>query len=88
MWDTLYSSTSSSSGTSSGTGSSRSSGRASIYQLKRILDAREQDVLSPQPPLSLQDLEGYAESTASQLLYLQLAAAGVCGVLLDSLLSV
>jgi NADH dehydrogenase [ubiquinone] 1 alpha subcomplex assembly factor 6 len=43
-----------------------------------MLDAREQDVLSPQPPLTLQDLEGYAESTASQLLYLQLAAAGVC----------
>jgi NADH dehydrogenase [ubiquinone] 1 alpha subcomplex assembly factor 6 len=29
-----------------------------------------------QPPLCLEDLESYAENTASQLLYLQLAAAG------------
>jgi hypothetical protein len=48
------------------------------YQLKRILDAREADVLSSQPPLTLGDLEQYAESTASQLLYLQLATAGGC----------
>jgi hypothetical protein len=32
--------------------------------------------LVPQPPLRLEDLESYAENTASQLLYLQLAAAG------------
>jgi hypothetical protein len=48
------------------------------YNLKRILDAREADVLSSQPPLTLGDLEQYAESTASQLLYLQLATAGGC----------
>jgi len=41
-----------------------------------MLDAREQDQLTQQPPLSLKDLEGYAENTASQLLYLQLGAAG------------
>jgi hypothetical protein len=46
------------------------------YQLKRILDAREQDLVQPQPPVTLQELEQYAESTASQLLYLGLAAAG------------
>eukprot|EP00879_Flechtneria_rotunda_P013702 GHRR01014313.1.p1 GENE.GHRR01014313.1~~GHRR01014313.1.p1 ORF type:complete len:184 (+),score=41.98 GHRR01014313.1:468-1019(+) len=42
-----------------------------------MLDAREQDVLQHQTPLTIQDLESYAEDTASQLLYLQLAAAGV-----------
>ncbi|GAX75435.1 hypothetical protein CEUSTIGMA_g2879.t1 [Chlamydomonas eustigma] len=47
------------------------------YQLKRILDTREGDLLDDQPPLSLQGLEQYAEGSASQLLYLQLAAAGV-----------
>jgi NADH dehydrogenase [ubiquinone] 1 alpha subcomplex assembly factor 6 len=50
------------------------------YQMKRLLDAREADVLQHQTPLTLQDLESYAENTASQLLYLQLAAAGEdCG---------
>lgn len=48
----------------------------SKYQLKRMLDAREQDVLFHQTPLTVQELETYAENTASQLLYLQLAAAG------------
>jgi NADH dehydrogenase [ubiquinone] 1 alpha subcomplex assembly factor 6 len=46
------------------------------YQMKRLLDAREADVLQHQTPLTVQDLESYAENTASQLLYLQLAAAG------------
>ena len=44
------------------------------YNLKRILDTRETDLLDAQPPLSI---EGYSEGSASQLLYLQLAAAGV-----------
>jgi hypothetical protein len=74
LWDTLYSSSSSNS--SSNAGSSKSSSKASIYQLKRMLDAREQDLLDPQPPLGLKDLETYGEATASQLLYLQLGAAG------------
>jgi NADH dehydrogenase [ubiquinone] 1 alpha subcomplex assembly factor 6 len=74
LWDTLYGGSSSSNAGSSS--SSKSSSRASIYQLKRILDAREQDLLVSQPPLRLDDLESYAENTASQLLYLQLAAAG------------
>eukprot|EP00877_Chromochloris_zofingiensis_P009041 jgi/Chrzof1/4390/Cz14g11110.t1 len=46
------------------------------YHLKRILDTRESDLLDNQPPLTMTDLEQYAEGTASQLLYLQLAAAG------------
>jgi hypothetical protein len=49
------------------------------YQMKRLLDAREADVLQHQTPLTVQDLESYAENTASQLLYLQLAAAGEVG---------
>jgi NADH dehydrogenase [ubiquinone] 1 alpha subcomplex assembly factor 6 len=48
----------------------------SRYQLKRLLDTRESDALSAQPPLTLDHLEQYAEGTASQLQYLQLAAAG------------
>jgi NADH dehydrogenase [ubiquinone] 1 alpha subcomplex assembly factor 6 len=51
------------------------------YQMKRLLDAREADVLQHQTPLTVQDLESYAENTASQLLYLQLAAAGTGCVL-------
>lgn len=49
----------------------------SRYSFKRIIDAREADFLDPQPPLELAALESYAEGTASQLMYLQLAAAGV-----------
>lgn len=33
---------------------------------------------SEKPPLTLEELEGHCEGTASQLLYLQLAAAGEC----------
>ena len=47
------------------------------YNVKRILDAREADLLDPQPPLDLSGLESYAESTATQLLLLQLGAAGI-----------
>ena len=47
------------------------------YNLKRLLDAREADLLDPQPPLELSGLESYAESTATQLLLLQLGAAGI-----------
>jgi NADH dehydrogenase [ubiquinone] 1 alpha subcomplex assembly factor 6 len=47
------------------------------YNLKRILDSRETDLLDAQPPLSIEGLERYSEGSASQLLYLQLAAAGV-----------
>ncbi|EFJ41732.1 hypothetical protein VOLCADRAFT_77474, partial [Volvox carteri f. nagariensis] len=51
--------------------------RFSRYCFKRIIDCREADFLDPQPPLDLQALEQYAEGTSSQLMYLQLAAAGV-----------
>ncbi len=37
------------------------------YHLKRMLDTREADALDPQPPLSLEGLERYAEGTASQV---------------------
>lgn len=47
------------------------------YHIKRILDAREADLLDPQPPIELSGLESYAESTATQLLLLQLGAAGI-----------
>ncbi|KAL6764010.1 terpenoid synthase [Haematococcus lacustris] len=43
----------------------------------RLLEAREADALDTQPPLAVDGLEQYAEGTASQLLYLQLAAVGV-----------
>ncbi|GIL86937.1 hypothetical protein Vretimale_15529 [Volvox reticuliferus] len=49
----------------------------SRYCFKRIIDCREADFLDPQPPLDLQALEKYAEGTSSQLMYLQLAAAGI-----------
>ncbi|KXZ44272.1 hypothetical protein GPECTOR_70g503 [Gonium pectorale] len=58
-------------------GSSGSAARFSRYSFKRIIDVREADFVDPQPPLDLSALEQYAEGTASQLLYLQLAAAGV-----------
>lgn len=47
------------------------------YHFKKIIDAREQDLLDPQPPLTVEGLEQYAESTASRLHYLQLAALGL-----------
>jgi NADH dehydrogenase [ubiquinone] 1 alpha subcomplex assembly factor 6 len=47
------------------------------YHLKRIADAREGDALDPQPPLTLEGLERYADATAGSLLHLQLAAVGV-----------
>ena len=37
------------------------------YNLKRILDSREADLVDAQPPLSLEGLEAYAEGTASQV---------------------
>jgi len=37
------------------------------YNLKRILDTREYDLMDSQPPLSLEGLEAYAEGTASQV---------------------
>ncbi|KAG2483804.1 hypothetical protein HYH03_017327 [Edaphochlamys debaryana] len=52
-------------------------GRFSRYSFKRIVDCREADFVDPQPPLDLRALEQYAEGTASQLMYLQLAAAGI-----------
>ncbi len=39
----------------------------SRYNLKRILDTREADLLEPQPPLLMEGLETYAEGTASQV---------------------
>ncbi|KAG1668088.1 hypothetical protein FOA52_010498 [Chlamydomonas sp. UWO 241] len=47
------------------------------YHLKRMIDTREADMLDGQPPLDMTGLEKYAEGTASQLMYLQLAAAGI-----------
>lgn len=43
---------------------------------ERLLDARDQD-LDVDQPLSLEDLERYAEQTASSLLYLTLECLGV-----------
>lgn len=48
----------------------------SRYQLRRLLDNREIDELSEQPPLTMAQLEDHVEGTASQLHYLQLSAAG------------
>lgn len=42
-----------------------------------MVDAREADYLTEQPPLDLAGLEDYAEGSASQLLYAHLAALGV-----------
>ncbi|MEW5309667.1 MAG: hypothetical protein WDW38_001537 [Sanguina aurantia] len=55
----------------------KSSTHLKKYNFTRLIDAREADVLDTQPPLDVKALEVYAESTASQLLYMQLAAAGV-----------
>lgn len=41
------------------------------YRLQKIINVREQDLLEPDPPATLQALEDYAEGTASQLLQLQ-----------------
>ncbi|KAG2442344.1 hypothetical protein HXX76_002430 [Chlamydomonas incerta] len=62
---------------SSSSSSPTGPGRFSRYSFKRIIDVRESDFLDPQPPLDMGALESYAEGTASQLLYLQLAAAGI-----------
>ncbi len=47
------------------------------YRLQRIVSTREADLLSPAPPPTLAALEAYGEGTSSQLLQLQLEAAGV-----------
>ncbi len=41
------------------------------YRLQKIISARETDLLEPDPPPNLGHLETYADSTASQLLQLQ-----------------
>lgn len=46
--------------------------RLSRYHFRKIIDAREEDVLQTGPPLSLKQLEQYCEGTACQLLLLQL----------------
>ncbi|KAK9845392.1 hypothetical protein WJX81_005412 [Elliptochloris bilobata] len=50
---------------------------ATRYRLQRIVTAREADVCDRQPPASVAGLEAYGEDTAAQLLYLQMAVAGV-----------
>ena len=47
------------------------------YRLQRIVSAKEQDQVAHQPPQTLEDLEQLAEATQSNLLYLQLEAAGI-----------
>lgn len=47
------------------------------YRLQKIVNARELDLIEPDPPATLQQLESYAEGTASQLLQLQLEATGL-----------
>lgn len=49
----------------------------SRYWLQRVITAREEDLVETGPPNTLADLEAYAESTQSALLYLQLEAAGI-----------
>jgi NADH dehydrogenase [ubiquinone] 1 alpha subcomplex assembly factor 6 len=49
------------------------------YRLQRVVTAREEDMLRTQPLADLAAAEAYAEGTASQLLYLQLEAAGLGG---------
>ncbi len=44
------------------------------YRLHKIIDAREADLLEPDPPPTLKHLETYASGTASQLLQLQVGA--------------
>lgn len=46
------------------------------YRLQQIISVREQDMLRKEPLKTLQELENYAEGTASQLLYLQMEAGG------------
>eukprot|EP00200_Dunaliella_tertiolecta_P012209 CAMPEP_0202371806 /NCGR_PEP_ID=MMETSP1127-20130417/3143_1 /ASSEMBLY_ACC=CAM_ASM_000462 /TAXON_ID=3047 /ORGANISM="Dunaliella tertiolecta, Strain CCMP1320" /LENGTH=360 /DNA_ID=CAMNT_0048968171 /DNA_START=84 /DNA_END=1166 /DNA_ORIENTATION=+ len=62
---------------SSSSSSTAASPKLRQYHFKRIIDTRENDLLDPQPPLTVEGLEQYAEGTASQLLYLQLASANI-----------
>ena len=41
------------------------------YRLQKIIGTRETDLLETDPPATLEQLEAYAEGTASQLLQLQ-----------------
>ena len=50
------------------------------YRLQRMVTTREEDLLRAGPPPSLAALEAYGEGTASQLLYLQMEAAGLASV--------
>eukprot|EP00887_Chlorella_sp_A99_P000239 scaffold13.g239.t1 len=47
------------------------------YRLQQIVATREADMTRPVPPASLAAMEAYADGTASQLLLLQLEAAGL-----------
>ena len=49
------------------------------YRLQRVIATREEDMLRTAQPATLAAVEDYAEGTASQLLYLQLEAAGLGG---------
>lgn len=49
----------------------------SLYRLQRLISARKADQVARAPLQTLKDAEDLAESTQSQLLYLQLEAAGV-----------
>lgn len=51
--------------------------KLSKYHFSSIVNARESDLHSIQPPVTVAGLEAYAEATASQTLYLQLQAAGI-----------
>lgn len=53
----------------------------------RIIDAREADLADPLAPPTLADLEQYAESTSSRMLYLQLNLLGLSDPKLDELFS-
>ncbi|KAF8062035.1 NDUFAF6 [Scenedesmus sp. PABB004] len=78
LWHAQHGGAGGAAGGAAGGGGGGSSGfKLNRYQLRRILDAREQDAVAFQAPLTLAELEAYAEATASQLQYLQLAAAGV-----------
>lgn len=44
------------------------------YRLQQIVNSREQDLLQPSQPEATAELESYAEGTASQLLFLQVAS--------------
>jgi len=57
------------------------------YRLQRIITAREEDLLRTAAPESVEALESYAEGTASQLLYLQLEAAGIADAACDHVAS-